>query len=59
MGLQFDCEHVFPDCEGSVSGETEADVLQAAAQHAADVHGVEELPAEVVEKVKASIVPAS
>jgi len=30
--------------------------LQGAAAHAAEVHGVTELPDEVVEKVKASIV---
>lgn len=58
MAYEFECTHVIPGCEGVVRGETEDDVLQKAASHAAGVHGLEELPDEVVEKVKASIVEA-
>jgi predicted small metal-binding protein len=42
-------------CEGTARGESEEDVLQAAAEHASHAHGMDELPDEVVEKVKASI----
>lgn len=56
MAYKFDCTHVVPGCEGTVSGETKDEVLQAAAEHASDAHGLAPLPNEVVEKVKASIV---
>ncbi len=55
MSYSFRCENVIPGCEGEVHGETEAETLQAAAEHAASVHDLNELDAETVEKVKASI----
>lgn len=56
MSYKFDCTNVVPGCEGTVRGESEEEVLQAAAEHASEAHGLDELPDEVVEKVKASIV---
>lgn len=56
MCYEFECTNVVPGCEGKVSGESKDDVVQKAAQHAADAHGMAELPVEIVEKVKASIV---
>lgn len=56
MGYEFECANVVPGCEGKVSGDTKDDVVQKAAEHAADAHRMTELPDEVVEKVKASIV---
>jgi predicted small metal-binding protein len=58
MSYEFECKHVVPGCEGKVEGATAEEVLQAAAQHAGDTHGLTELDAATVEKVKASIVPA-
>jgi predicted small metal-binding protein len=55
MSYSFRCENVFPGCEGEVQGETEEETLQAAAEHAASVHGVAELDAATVDTVKASI----
>ena len=52
---QFACGTVVPGCDGVVTGETEDEVLAAAAQHAASAHGMTELPAEVLEAVKAGI----
>lgn len=56
MGHEFECKHVVPGCDGKVSGTTHDEVLQGAAAHAAEAHGMTDLPDEVVEKVKASIV---
>ena len=56
MGYEFECTNVVPGCEGKVEGATEADVLAKAAAHAGEVHGMTDLPEDVVEKVKASIV---
>lgn len=59
MQYEFQCANVVPGCEGIVRAETRDEVVQAAANHAASVHGMDELPAEVVEKVKASIVAST
>ena len=56
MSYEFACENVVPGCDGKVTGETEEATLQAAAQHAAEAHGMDELPDEVVAVVQASIV---
>lgn len=37
-----------------VRAETEDELLRAVAQHAREVHGLESVPPELVEKVKAS-----
>lgn len=56
MAYEFECRNVVPGCDGTVSGATRDEVLQAAAAHAADAHGMDELPDEVVATVQASIV---
>jgi len=55
---QFACGTVVDGCDGVVTGETEADVLAAAAQHAADAHGMTEVPPEVVGAIRAGITDA-
>ena len=55
---RFECGTVVDGCDGVVTGETEDEVLQAAAQHAASAHGMTELPDEVVQKVRAGITDA-
>lgn len=55
MGYSFRCENVVPGCEGEVHGETPEETAQAAAEHAASAHGLTELDAETLEKVKAGI----
>lgn len=57
MGYSFRCENVIPGCEGEVHGDSAEETLQAAAEHAASVHGLDELDTETVEKVKAAITP--
>ncbi|MFW2383333.1 MAG: DUF1059 domain-containing protein [Acidimicrobiales bacterium] len=51
----FACGTVVDGCDGVVSGETEEDVLAAAAQHAADAHGITEVSDELVDAIKAGI----
>ena len=55
---RFECGTVVDGCDGVVTGDTEDEVLQAAAQHAASAHGMAELPDEVVQKVRAGITDA-
>ena len=53
---EFSCSQVFPDCDAKVQAETEDEVLQQVAAHARDVHGVDPVPPEVVEQVRAGMV---
>jgi predicted small metal-binding protein len=55
---KFECGTVVDGCDGVVSGETDDDVLQAAAEHAASAHGMTDLPPELVEQVRAGIIDA-
>jgi predicted small metal-binding protein len=55
---KFECGTVVEGCDGVVTGETEDDVLQAAAAHAASAHGMTDLPPEVVTQVRAGITDA-
>ncbi len=48
------CGALMPGCDFEARGETEAEVLKAAAAHAKQVHGLDATP-ELVEKVKAAI----
>ena len=52
---QFACSTVVPGCDGVVTGETEDEVLAAAARHAADAHGMSEVPDEVVAAIRSGI----
>ena len=55
---QFACGNVVPGCDGVVSGETEEEVLAAAAAHAESAHGMSEVPDEVVAAIRAGITDA-
>ncbi len=55
---KFACGTVVDGCDGVVTGATEDDVLAAAARHAADAHGMAEVPPEVVDAIKAGITDA-
>jgi predicted small metal-binding protein len=48
------CGDLVPGCPAVVEAETEEEILQIAAQHATEAHGMEVTP-ELVEKVKAAI----
>ena len=58
MAYEFDCTNVVPGCEGTVTGETRDQVLEEAAKHAKEAHGMTELPDELARRVLASIHPA-
>lgn len=55
---RFECNEVVAGCEGVVEAETTDEVLSAAARHAADAHGLDPLPPDVVAKVRAGITDA-
>ena len=55
---KFACANVVEGCDGVVTGETDDEVLAAAAAHAADAHGMDSVPDEVVAAIKAGITEA-
>ena len=55
---KFACGDVVAGCDGVVTGETEDDVLAAAAAHASSAHGMHEVPDDVVASIRAGITDA-
>lgn len=55
---QFACGTVVDGCDGVVTGETDDDVLAAAARHAAEAHGLTDVPEELVDQIRAGITAA-
>lgn len=55
---QFACGTVVDGCDGVVTGETEDEVMAAAAKHAAEAHGMSEVPDEVAAAIRAGITDA-
>lgn len=52
---QFSCGAVVPGCTATFSAETEDELLGQVAAHASADHGMDSVPDEVVEQVKANI----
>lgn len=52
---QFACGSVVPGCTATFEGPDEGSVLQQVAEHAQRDHGMDEVPPEVVEQVRANI----
>jgi predicted small metal-binding protein len=52
---QFRCGELIPGCEAAFQGETEDEVLAQVGAHARDEHGMDEVPPEVVDRIRASM----
>ena len=55
MAKSIKCDDLFPGCDFRAEADTEEEILQKAAQHAATVHNVTDLTDEIVAKVKGCI----
>jgi predicted small metal-binding protein len=55
---RFECGTVVAGCDGVVRGDTDDEVLAAAAAHAREVHGMDEVPPDVVSAIKSGITDA-
>ena len=53
---EFSCGAVVPGCVATFEAETEDELLAQVAQHAKEDHGMNEVPPEVVEQVRANVV---
>lgn len=55
MGKVLKCREVGVDCDFEARGATEEDVLKQAAEHAKKDHGMQQIPPDLLTKVKAAI----
>jgi predicted small metal-binding protein len=55
---RFACGDVVPGCRASWVCSTDDEILAQVAQHARSEHGMENVPADVVDAVRAHIEPA-
>ncbi|MGI8428717.1 MAG: DUF1059 domain-containing protein [Solirubrobacteraceae bacterium] len=52
---EFSCGTVVPGCDARFSAGTEEEILGQVQAHAADAHGLTEVPPEIAEQVRANI----
>ncbi len=55
MTHTLSCGDVMPGCAATFEAETEDELMQQAAKHAADDHGITEITPEIGEAVKGAI----
>ena len=55
MTLVLNCRDIGFDCDGVIRAETEEEILQQAAEHAASVHGVDSISPEMTEDIRSKI----
>jgi predicted small metal-binding protein len=55
MGKTLKCGDLMPGCDFVANGDSEEEVLQKAAVHAKEAHGIEDLTDELVGQVRAKI----
>ena len=55
MSKSIECNDLFPGCAFKAQADSEAELLQKVAAHAASAHGVTEMTEDVVAKVKGCI----
>ena len=55
MGKILRCGELFPGCAIEARGETEEEILKQAAEHARKDHGLSQIDAGTLAKVKAAI----
>ena len=55
MAKSIKCLDVGVDCDFEARAENEAELMKKVAEHARTAHGITQIPAEMVAKVKAAI----
>ncbi|HXS59520.1 MAG TPA: DUF1059 domain-containing protein [Candidatus Sulfopaludibacter sp.] len=55
MTKNFTCSDAGVNCNWSATSENDEDLLNKIKEHAKDVHNFEEIPPELLEKVKTAI----
>jgi predicted small metal-binding protein len=52
---EFRCGEIVPGCDAALQGETDDEVLEQVAVHAREDHGMDLIPPEVEDTIRASI----
>jgi predicted small metal-binding protein len=52
---EFKCTTIVPGCSTVFEGESESEILNQIGDHARDAHGMNEVPPEVVDQIRANI----
>lgn len=52
---KFACGDVVPGCDASFDGSSDDEILAQVAAHAAEIHGMTEVPQELVDQVVSRI----
>jgi predicted small metal-binding protein len=52
---EFRCGVLVPGCAAAFEGESDDEILTRIADHARDEHGMDEVPPEVVDQIRAAI----
>jgi predicted small metal-binding protein len=55
MTKEIRCRDVGVDCDWVATGETEEEIMKKAAEHAKKAHGMNEIPPELVQRVREAI----
>jgi predicted small metal-binding protein len=53
---EWSCSNIVPECDWKYGAESEEEILTSAAAHARDTHGMDEVPPEIVDRIRATIV---
>ncbi len=53
---EWSCSNIVPECEWRYDAESEEEILESAAAHAREAHGMDEVPPEIVERIRETIV---
>jgi predicted small metal-binding protein len=56
---EWSCSNIVPECEWRYGAESEEEILESAAAHAREAHGMDEVPPEIVDRIRATIVEVS
>jgi predicted small metal-binding protein len=52
---EFRCGEIVPGCSAAFQGETDDEILERVEVHAREEHGMDRIPVEVVDTIRASI----
>ena len=52
---EFSCGAMVPGCWATFQGESEDEILRQVAVHARDVHGMDDVPPDVADEIRAAI----
>jgi predicted small metal-binding protein len=52
---EFSCGVMVPGCWATFQGESDDEILRQVAVHARDVHGMDDVPPDVADEIRAAI----